>query len=329
MNLLYLIDYSNFCYKFSSVYNLTRKVSNIQVDVSVLYGWYRALKANPFSDIVICLDGYPKYHLSKLASYKGTRSHEAKESVSVPRKEIIEALVGMGALLGKNISVAFIPFKEADQVIASFVHIANRAVSESSLSLSKIGYPSYTEDRFLKNMVPKDMEIGFSETHYDNVCIIGTTDSDIYQLCAFKDVYIDSSTSGKNVNYSNGTPKAVDNISPHLIALYKAIIGDHSDNIPPLSISIPRKQVYDIISKLTPEEVIKFEQQVNMGVKDTTDIGKLRTEIIGCLQQFKDNLFLTRLSYSGYPSIIQCDKSKALKRTKSILDKYKIKYDLY
>ena len=47
-------------YRFKSAYSFAKTdVNGVNVDISVLYGYIRALKANFYNDIFICLDGVP------------------------------------------------------------------------------------------------------------------------------------------------------------------------------------------------------------------------------------------------------------------------------
>nr|DAG74650.1 MAG TPA: 5'-3' exonuclease [Bacteriophage sp.] len=237
MNATYIIDASNWTYKFLSVYKVYRSINGVQVNISTIFGWLRALKNLPFNKILICLDGYPSLSKGWLPSYKGNRSKESEEEIYVSKAEMIKFLTQVGELLGKDIKVLCTPGQEADQVISSSVSLIRGVVSEEQIFNSQLNNLFHTmeSDKLLK-WYATDSLLNEWVPEENKLCIVGTTDSDMYQLQSIKDVYIDTSLSGKQINYTAETPKAVHYLAPEVIPSYKMFVGDVSDNVPKISL---------------------------------------------------------------------------------------------
>ncbi len=260
MKALYLVDYSNWVYKFNSVYKVKRNLNGIEVNISPLYGFMRSLKSNPFTDINICLDGYPETSIGYLPSYKGQRIKEPEEGVSLSKKELIKFLTKYGELIGKNIKVVASAGQEADQVIASQVFQICGNISGSRLKIANIARRSPMDDIFLQRVLSSDYRYkDIDLSSYDSV-VVGTTDSDMYQLLSLDGVMIDTTTSGKSFNLGEHTPKAVMGLKPSTISVYKSFVGDVSDNVPPVKFSkFKKNDLIDLINrKLNDKE--KFNQ---------------------------------------------------------------------
>ena len=233
MKPLYIIDYSNWQYKFSSVYNVNRNISGVQVPVGIPLGFIRSLKSLVYTDILIALDGVPRMFSTWLPQYKGQRVKEPHEGVGFPRAEMIKMLTVLGKMIGKNIQVVCAPGQEADQVISSICYLVKYKESpkwRKSTAFNSLLFP--IKDDYMLSRYAEDstMEL-INVDEFDSV-VIGTTDSDMHQLKALGEVYLDSSTSGKGLTFYDSTPAAVCHLPPHCIGAYKAIVGDTSDNIP-------------------------------------------------------------------------------------------------
>lgn len=271
MKTLYVIDYSNWVYRTMSVYNYKRTINGISYDYSALVGFIRSLKALPFDDVVICLDGTPEQSLKVLPSYKGQRIKEPNESLSFSKSELVKILSKISTVdlplrrsfrskntsteygrLNKNIKIAYSAGQEADQVISSICYeVANNIYPEKNLipkqvmKFSNLSRRTADSDNLLKKFCPAtSYSLDLSE--YDTV-IISTTDSDMYQLLSLGNVFIDMSISGKSLN-NQVTPVAVHNLSPLAIPAYKTFVGDVSDNVPSLDINLKQTDLVKFIS---------------------------------------------------------------------------------
>lgn len=232
MKILYVIDYSNVVYKLKNTYNLSVNIGGVDIHTSVLYGFLRLLKSNTIaSDIVVCLDGYPEQSMRVLPEYKGTRSHESDPKIYVPKGELIRFLTKIGERIGKNVTVLAALGEEADQVISSVCHMALGQMPVRARLYMNSHSKQVKEDPYLRKHVEGSVEEMWTCERYDRV-VVSTTDSDMYQLKHLGPVFLDASTNGKRIIYEDTTPKAVDYIKPECIAIYKAFIGDHSDNVP-------------------------------------------------------------------------------------------------
>lgn len=293
MKPLYLIDFSNWLYRYTSVYNIKRTHNGVTYDYSTLYGFIRSLKALPYDDIFICLDGVPKQSLAYLPSYKGQRLKEPNESLSFSKVELVKILTKIGnatvparprkskslekqesymTSLNKNIKVVCSPGQEADQVISSIVHLVNNnylarygkegdMIDKTTIKFANLSREPLESDSILSRYSPCSLE-ELDLSDYDST-IVGTTDSDMYQLLALGSVYIDSTTSGKSLNNSE-TPAAVHFLSPSAIPAYKAFMGDISDNVPTLKINMQQQQFVEFVAKCfsKPGQFDKFVKTV-------------------------------------------------------------------
>lgn len=305
----YLIDASNWTYKFISVYSKYKNIKGVNINISTLYGWTRALKSLNYEDIFICLDGYPALSKSWLPSYKGTRQKETDETIYVPKLVLMQFLTKLGERLGKNIKVICSPGQEADQVISSAVHLMRGQVTEDQLFAASFNNTmiDISQDRMMKPFADGAVLTEIPFDYYD-ICIIGTTDSDMYQLSAIKDVYIDSSMSGTQINYSKETPVAVHNLEPEIIASYKMLVGDTSDNVK--GIKIPRG--FDIMPAV---KCLKDDDRRRRFIKSLSETKNPFKGVMGPVwdlikQQklettIKTNYKVTHLEYYSTPRLLE------------------------
>lgn len=248
MNALYLVDYSNWVYRYVSTFKTTRKIGGVVYDVSTVHGFMRSLKSNPFTNIHICLDGYPELSLTYLPSYKGQRLKEPNEGLVFPKRELIKFLTKFGEIIGKNIKVVASAGQEADQVIASQAFQVCKKTNPMQLKMQNLLRKPLDSDEILKRFLSdgyKTAELDLSE--YD-IVVLGTTDSDMYQLLSIDNVILDNSTSGKSFNMGEYTPKAVEGILPQAISAYKALVGDTSDNVPGLDLKMKKEDIISLIN---------------------------------------------------------------------------------
>lgn len=309
MKILYLIDFSCYCYKFSAVYKVTRKLGGIDYDISVPFGFIRSLKSNPFKDIVICLDAAPRINTNYIPSYKGQRLKEPNESMKFPRVELVKMLTQIGGEIGKNIKVVASEGQESDQVIASITYKVSGLVDDfqsmaSSMISKQVREDSYLK-RFSEGMEEKILRLG----SFDAVCI-GTTDSDMYQLTHLPNVMVDQSTSGKSLNMGEMTPKAVKGIVPGAIVAYKAIMGDKSDNVPSLPLGLKDTELINNINKElnSPSKFHSFVKDLQLGVEfNSRFLSELANRIraTNTVSQLITNNKVTELTYISDPHIIE------------------------
>lgn len=272
MNALYLVDYSNWVYRYVSTYRTTRRIGEVVYDVSTVYGFIRSLKLNPFTNINICLDGYPELSLTYLPSYKGQRLKEPNEGLVFPKRELIKFLTKYGELIGKNIKVVASAGQEADQVIASQAFQICKKMNPMHLKMQNMMRKSLKTDVILNRFITEDYkEREINLKGYDTV-VLGTTDSDMYQLLSIDNVILDNSTSGKSFNMGEYTPKAVDGVLPQAISAYKALIGDTSDNVPSIDLKMKKEELKKLINKnfLEYGSMRQFITDAMAGVKQKT-----------------------------------------------------------
>ena len=129
------------------------------------------------------------------------------------------------SFVGKEVKIACSPGCEADQVISSIVYGLHNKVMRN-LNASQ----DLTSDWMLKKFQNWDKSPLALKDHYDEI-VVGTTDSDIYQLLKFPKVHMSTRTNGSDY-HDRTTPTAVKFCTPEQIPVYKALVGDISDNIP-------------------------------------------------------------------------------------------------
>lgn len=323
MQPLYILDFSNYVYRFKNVHTYAKvNVNNVTIDTSVLVGFYRALKANMFSDICIVLDGFPQQQYQLYPAYKGTRNHSDSENISVPKIDVIRFLTKVGILLGKNIFVACAPCQEADQVASSIVHIITNNLPNKHSFIDKLNQKSLEEDNFLRYLKIAELSnIDFSK--YDSV-ILGSTDADWLQLLRYSNVYIDKSTTGKEV-VEYKTADSVNQCEPIAIPVYKTLFGDESDNIPPISLKLNKAKLLPLINGWCKSinEIQSFRncvfktdnpQWLNSIAQHLLNDPKLHSE-------FNRNWDLTYLAYYSNPKKLEFNDCDVY----SIASKYKIR----
>lgn len=308
MSIKYLIDASNWTYKFLSVYHVRRSINGVGINISTIYGWLRALKALPFDDVYICLDGYPSLSKTWLPGYKGQRSKEPEDEVFVSKFEMIQFLTQVGRVLGKNIQVLCTPGQEADQVISSAAHLLRGEVTMDQMfdSMFNNSLCSMEDDRMLK-WFSKGAKMEPATLGQASTVIVGTTDSDMYQLQAIKDVYIDTSLSGQMINYEGHTPKAVHELPPNIIPSYKMFVGDISDNVP--KITVPKGVDLIAIAKTfdTDQKRRDFLKSFRKNECPYSGGMKVLWEYLkksGQYQQLSINYKVTHLEYYSTPFIL-------------------------
>lgn len=303
MQPLYILDFSNYVYRFKSVHTYAKvNVNNVEVDTSVLVGFVRSLKANVFSDICIVLDGFPEEHYKLLPTYKGTRNHSDSENLQVPKIETIKFLTKIGEKLGKNIFVAVAPCQEADQVASSITHIITGNLPKRSSFIDKLHQKPLSVDRFLLYLQYAQVDaVDFSK--YDSV-ILGSTDADWLQLLRYQNVFVDKSTTGKEVT-GYKSAESVSNCTPIAIPLYKTLFGDEGDNIPPISLKLNKSALLPLINKwcVSMEQLMQFKECVlrSDNPQWLQIISKELLDNPKALSEFNRNWELTYLSYYSNP----------------------------
>lgn len=270
MKALYIVDFSNWVYKFKYTFNLGVELEGgAYVDTSVLHGFNIAIKSQRFDDIIVALDGCPIRSLDILPQYKQQREHSKSDKMYVPKKEVLQFLTKLGEIHGKRVRVVASYGQEADQVIASVASIALGKVPKTQCWMADVVAREHSvkEDPYLSNYVESEFPLGL-DTDYNSV-VIGSTDSDMAQLKAMGDVFMDSSWSGSKIDYSDNTPKAVHNMPPATIAVYKAFLGDTSDNVPAVVPTRRGKVIRELIVKYFQDEesFLNFCSAIRLGLK--------------------------------------------------------------
>lgn len=309
MNPVYLIDHSNFRYRFKSVHRYAQtSISGVIYDYSVLQGYINALRHCPFSDIIIVLDGYPKWVKDIYPEYKGTRNHDINDNVlSVSLLEEVQFLTKLSSILNKNIRVVCSPMQEADQVISSIVHIVVNGLTTRYKFISSMQTFSIESDKFLNYLNSNVITHSLDLSLYNSV-VIASTDADMQQLQVYKNVFIDSSMTGRKVSTVK-TSDSVASLPPASIPIYKAIYGDVSDNIPPIQLKASKKEMYSLISKVsTREEVIAIRSAVSTGKSTSSPIvdsivSKVLSESKSA--EFLLNMRITLLDFFSIPLVIE------------------------
>ena len=227
---------------------------------------------------------------------------EPNEQLFINKNELIRIISSIGKIIGKDIKVVAIPGCEADQVISTIVEIVNNGkINRELYDLTQI---PIKEDLFFKNL--RDVEeIDLELQGIDNI-IISSTDSDIYQLLRYDNVFIDDSTNGSRINYNRSTPVAVGQVEGFLIPLYKTLMGDQSDNIMPL---VKIKNIKEWLRSNFKDynSVLSFVAAVSNGEKQ--DVKK--QELIDFLMkkqlnfEFLRRFKLTHLTIHGNPKQLE------------------------
>lgn len=310
MKPLYIIDFSNFAYKFKSVYKFARvENKGVEVDTSILFGFTKALRENPFQDICIVLDGFPSRSSAALPSYKGQRMHDdEKACISVPKLEVIQYLTSVKDILKKNIFVVCSPLQETDEVIGSIVHrICHKEPPRASF-ISKLNTRSLSDDKMLSYLCvgsPSLTQLNLS--NYDTA-VIASTDGDFLQLQRWGNVSIDLSTSGKQISNAT-TSKSTSDMTPIATIPYKAIYGDTSDNIPTNRISWAKDRVLKTLNSfVTTDETLKdFYNACVTGncTKLQLQLAQLAKVVhYECCDGFKRNWVVAYLEFRSDPFMI-------------------------
>lgn len=310
---IHLIDFQNMVYRYASALNLSVEVAGVEVNTSVLYGLLKYIKSihNP---TIFCLEGYPKLFKYYDPSYKGNRSKEKEDKVSVPMSDVIKVCCFYATMRGIDVKFAFSPNQEADQVVASI----QKALFNKRLQLFQSESPEtdffwkrYTSLKYTKLQLPE----------VDRV-LIKTTDSDMYQL-------IDERTGIANQLSDNTgvreTPKAVNHLPPGTIPVYKAFVGDKSDNVPSVIKGFSEKRFLSIITDVLTDKV-DLEKFINLTREHKKYNGAedLQKHVMekGNLDRLSINQKITTLTFYSMPwSLIPKDYDSVV----SLIDKYKLK----
>lgn len=326
MKALYIVDFSNWVYKFKYTFNLGVKLEGgAYVDTSVLHGFNIAIKSQRFDDIIVALDGCPIRSLDILPQYKQQREHSKSDKMYVPKKEVLQFLTKLGEIHGKRVRVVASYGQEADQVIASVASIALGKVPKTQCWMADVVAREHSvkEDPYLSNYVESEFPLGL-DTDYNSV-VIGSTDSDMAQLKAMGDVFMDSSWSGSKIDYSDNTPKAVHNMPPATIAVYKAFLGDTSDNVPAVVPTRRGKVIRELIVKYFQDEesFLNFCSAIRLGLKVPVDLICLKKWVMetGGVEALRRNYAVTKLRFESTP----LELSYSNYDIKSTIEKYKLR----
>lgn len=326
MKALYIVDFSNWVYKFKYTFNLGVKLEGgAYVDTSVLHGFNIAIKSQRFDDIIVALDGCPIRSLDILPQYKQQREHSKSDKMYVPKKEVLQFLTKLGEIHGKRVRVVASYGQEADQVIASVASIALGKVPKTQCWMADVVAREHSvkEDPYLSNYVESEFPLGL-DTDYNSV-VIGSTDSDMAQLKAMGDVFMDSSWSGSKIDYSDNTPKAVHNMPPATIAVYKAFLGDTSDNVPAVVPTRRGKVIRKLIVKYFQDEesFLNFCSAIRLGLKVPVDLICLKKWVMetGGVDALRRNYAVTKLRFESTP----LELSYSNYDIKSTIEKYKLR----
>ena len=303
MKALYIVDFSNWVYKFKYTFNLGVELDGgAYVDTSVLHGFNIAIKSQRFDDIVIALDGCPIRSLDILPQYKQQREHSKSDKMYVPKKEVLQFLTKLGEVYGKRV-----------RVVASYGQEADQVAREHSVK----------EDPYLSHNVEDESPLDL-DTDYNSV-VIGSTDSDMYQLKALGDVFMDSSWSGSKIDYSENTPKAVHNMPANTIAIYKAFLGDTSDNVPAVVPTRRGKTVRDLIVRFlnTEESFLNFCSCLRLGLQIPSELILLKRWVLeeGGVDALRRNYSVVKLGFESTPCIL----SYPTYSIQDTIDKYRLR----
>lgn len=295
------------------------------MDTSVLHGFNIAIKSQRFDDIVIALDGCPIRSLDILPQYKQQREHSKSDKMYVPKKEVLQFLTKLGEVYGKRVRVVASYGQEADQVIASLASIALGKVPHTQrwMADAVAREHSVKEDPYLSHNVEDESPLDL-DTDYNSV-VIGSTDSDMYQLKALGDVFMDSSWSGSKIDYSENTPKAVHNMPANTIAIYKAFLGDTSDNVPAVVPTRRGKTVRDLIVRFlnTEESFLNFCSCLRLGLQIPSELILLKRWVLeeGGVDALRRNYSVVKLGFESTPCIL----SYPTYSIQDTIDKYRLR----
>lgn len=302
---IYIVDASNWTYRFFAIYNLNRRIAGVNIDMSAVYGWMKSLRMSPFKNIAICIDGYPEFSNRWFPSYKGQRVKEPEESLQFSKVTLVKLLTQFGKLTGKNIGVYCSQGQEADQVISSIVHIVTHNVPDSYKEDSELYNSIIYKDTVLKKfMEGAKIEIGNFEI-YDKA-IVASTDFDLFQLKGIG-AGIDISIYGNSISYKDAPLKAFEYIEAKCIPAYKMFMGDVSDRIPRIKTSFKKKEIIAIIKQyfLNNQSIESFIS--NLLIQNNVYGGNLNSlfnQIIatGQVKQLIANHKITWLTYYSIPN---------------------------
>lgn len=324
MRTLYTLDFSNFTYKYKAVLDCTIDINGVNVNTSVLKGICNSVERIPYNDIAIVLDGTPRMSKGINSSYKGTRYHEESSTVYVPKLEVLDVMTQLGKVYGKNVSVICSPNQETDQVISSIVHYIVKDTPRCPDFVSRLNTFSLSDDPVL-SYIPGSLE-PFDLRDFGSV-VIGSSDADFIQLLRFDNIYIDSSTTGYKISRET-TSKSTSETTPCASILYKALIGDSSDNIPKLDLKgcITVNALIKLLNEtVTSDDIISqfYRRVFGINTSTQTSLDKIADYIkeTNQVKQFSDNFDITKLHFVSFPRKLKLTNST---NVFDILSKYKI-----
>ena len=179
------------------------------------------------------------------------------------------------------------------------------------------------EDPYLAHYIEDECPLDL-DTDYNSV-VIGSTDSDMAQLKALGDVFMDSSWSGSKIDYSDNTPKAVHNMPPATIAVYKAFLGDTSDNVPAVVPTRRGKVIRELIIKYFQDEesFLNFCSAIRLGLNVPAGLICLKKWVMetGGVEALRRNYAVTKLRFESTPLEISYPNYDV----KSTIEKYKLR----
>lgn len=240
-------------YKFKAFSNPhSVEVEGVRINTSALEGFVYSLRAIPFDDIMVVLDGLPQHSNTILPNYKGTRNHESDEGLSVSKLEVAQFLTRAGERVGKTVTVVCSPLQETDQVISSVVHYVCKRLPQRWRFMHTLNTKPIEDDPMLRRYAPVTLSPLNTEylDQFDSV-VIASTDADFVQLLRFGNVYIDTSTSGTKICAERVTDSTAQ-MSPVASVVYKCIFGDSSDNVPSIPM-VDTKRAKSVISDISDE----------------------------------------------------------------------------
>ena len=293
-NPLYIIDYSNWKYKFQSVYQFTSPGNTY--DTSVLFGMFKSLKTLPYKHIAIVLDGYPLRSMELLPSYKSGRVHQLQSKLQIPQHILLSLCCEYGSKLGKDVHIVCSPCQETDEVIASLVLGRVAPPSDKEL-LSMLNTKPFEDDPFLKKYHTHVVKTSqFSPIR--DVDIIASTDGDFIQLQGYPSVFIDKSTSGHSVS-NQVTSKSTASLPPFASLVYKAIYGDSSDAVKSVRYRLPKTKYLPYLKDI--DTLDKVTDAYNQCTGKTPPLNPLFQEVVCYKENFLRNWEIVKLKYISEP----------------------------
>jgi len=222
---LYLVDYNNLVHRFKATNSETVKLpSGVIVNVSVLRGVINFIRNFNFNRLIFCLDGEPVKTQQIMPEYKANRDHDLvdKPELDAANYDIINLALYTANKYEKPACFAYLPGYEADQVISSLVYATHRP------ELRDKEIPNTVESDVRLKCLRAFESLQYRYTNPDRI-IIASSDADLSQLRALPEVYKDINYMG--YKFEESVPASAGAVPPETIPVYKAFVGDTSDNI--------------------------------------------------------------------------------------------------